>query len=416
MTMRQINSLLRCSFCGKHQKEVKKLIAGPTVYICDSCVHLCDDVISKNQELKAPAEKINLPTPEEIKHFLDAYVVGQDEAKSTLAVAVYNHYKRINAHLGADDVEIEKSNILMVGPTGTGKTLLAQSLAKMLEVPFVIVDATTLTQAGYVGEDVESILQGLLAMANNDVKKAQSGIIYLDEVDKIAKKGEGPSQSRDVSGEGVQQSLLKMIEGTKINVSPRGAKKYGQNENSLSVDTSNILFICGGAFTGLEQIIERRIGKKNIGFSSAGEVVPMLQTNQSAAKEVLTEDLIAYGLIPEFVGRLPVVTSLQDMTELDLVKILQEPKNALVKQYQKLFSMEGVELHFTEEALLEVARAAHIRKSGARGLRAVIESAMLDIMYRVPFLDDICSCLITAEVINQGAEPVLRFAAVKQSA
>lgn len=414
MTTRQINSLLRCSFCGKHQKEVKKLIAGPTVYICDSCVQLCSEVMLKQAKPVSAAPKIKLPTPEEIKVFLDTYVVGQDEAKCTLAVAVYNHYKRINADLGPDDVEIEKSNILMLGPTGTGKTLLAQSLAKMLDVPFAIVDATTLTQAGYVGEDVEGILQSLLAIADNDVKKAEKGIIYLDEVDKIAKKGDGPSLSRDVSGEGVQQSLLKLIEGTKINVSPRGAKKYGQTDNSLVVDTSNILFICAGAFTHIEQIIERRIGKKNIGYSSP--IVTEQSLVMNSVKEVRTEDLISYGLIPEFVGRLPVVTSLQDITEQDLVRILREPKNALVKQYQKLFSMEGVELHFTDDALLEVARMAKTRKSGARGLRAVIESAMLDIMYRVPFLEGLRLCVITPEVINAGAEPLLEYGPVKQTA
>lgn len=415
MTTRQINSLLRCSFCGKHQKEVRKLIAGPTVYICDTCVHLCSEVIATVRENKPPTVKINLPTPEEIKLFLDTYVVGQEEAKATMAVAVYNHYKRINAQLGPDEVEIQKSNILMIGSTGTGKTLLAQSLAKMLEVPFVIVDATTLTQAGYVGEDVESILQSLLSAANNDVNKAQNGIVYVDEVDKIAKKGEGPSQSRDVSGEGVQQGMLKMIEGTKINVSPRGSKKYGHAENALTLDTSNILFICGGAFTGLEQIIERRIGKKNIGFCSTVGA-DQVQAEASAVREVCTEDLILYGLIPEFVGRLPVVAALQDITEKDLVKILQEPKNALVKQYQKLFSMEGVDLHFNEDSLLEIARAANKRKSGARGLRAVIESAMLDIMYRVPFLDGIRGCIITSEVIASGAEPILEYDALKQSA
>ncbi len=412
---------LQCSFCGKSQREVKKLIAGPTVYICDECIHLCNDIIAEEQSERQQAEQLQLPTPHEIKDFLDAYVVGQEYAKKILSVAVYNHYKRINTRAaeghreGRDaPVELSKSNVMLIGPTGTGKTLLAQSLARFLKVPFTVADATTLTEAGYVGEDVESIVQNLLAAADNDIERAEKGIVYLDEVDKIARKGEGPSVTRDVSGEGVQQGLLKLIEGTKANVTPRGAKKYGQQEATVQVDTSNVLFICGGAFVGLDTIIERRIGKKSIGFG-ADVKSKKAQRLGETLREVNTEDLIHFGLIPEFVGRLPVTATLNDMSEDDLVTILEQPKNALIKQYQKLFAMEGVKLTFSEGALRAAAREAIKRKSGARGLRAILENAMLDVMYEVPYLEGVTECLVTEEVITKGAPPVLTFEK-KQSA
>ena len=408
MTEKAKNSNLKCSFCQKTQREVKKLIAGPSVYICNECVVSCKNMVKKMADApKLP--QLELPTPHEIKHFLDAYVIGQDDAKKVLSVAVYNHYKRLNQTSVAQKVEVQKSNILLIGPTGTGKTLLAQSLAKMLKVPFSVVDATTLTESGYVGEDTESILQSLLSMADNNVEQAQRGIIYIDEIDKIARKGEGPSQTRDVSGEGVQQSLLKMIEGTKMSITPRGTKKYNQPENSIELDTSNILFICGGAFSGLESIIQRRIGQKQIGYGSSTTKLADKNVGEFL-KHVEVADMVNFGLIPEFVGRLPVVATLNQVGEEDLIHILKRPKNALVKQYQKLFEMEGVALHFTEEALAAIAKQAIKRKSGARGLRSVIENHMLDIMYQVPFLEGIRACTITEKVFTQpDGKPELIF-------
>jgi ATP-dependent Clp protease ATP-binding subunit ClpX len=406
---------LQCSFCGKSQREVKKLIAGPTVYICDECIHLCNDIIAEEAQDKAREEKLDLPPPREINAFLDRYVVGQDQAKKVLSVAVYNHYKRVNARSDTSGTELEKSNILLVGPTGTGKTLLAQTLARFLKVPFTVADATSLTEAGYVGEDVESIVQNLLSAADNDVEKAERGIVYLDEIDKIARKGEGPSVTRDVSGEGVQQGLLKLIEGTKCNVSPRGSKKYGHQDASVQVDTGNILFICGGAFVGLDSIIERRTGKKSMGFGAEVKKADKNKRLGAVLRSLSTEDLTNFGLIPEFVGRLPVYVTLDDMTEEDLVVILQKPKNALIKQYQKLFSLEGVKLTFTDGALRATAREAIKRKSGARGLRSILETAMLDIMYEVPYLDGVTECVVTEAVIDSGEEPILTFEK-KQSA
>jgi ATP-dependent Clp protease ATP-binding subunit ClpX len=400
---------LTCSFCGKGQREVRKLIAGPTVYICDECI-----------ESAKPA--VALPTPFEIKTFLDDYVIGQDRAKKVLSVAVYNHYKRIHQRKATKrplaardaDVEISKSNILLLGPTGSGKTLLAQSLARFLNVPFTIADATSLTEAGYVGEDVENIIQNLLHAADYDVERASRGIVYIDEIDKVARKGEGPSPTRDVGGEGVQQALLKIIEGTRANVTPRGGKKYNQQEY-VQVDTTNVLFICGGAFTGLENNVRRRVGGKGLGFGATIEKKDDIGLGKLLSMAE-PEDLIKFGMIPEFVGRLPVVASLTDLSEEDLVVILTQPKNALVKQYQKLFEMERVKLNFTKEALRAVAREAMRRKAGARGLRAILEQVMLDIMYDVPFREGIKECRVTEEVVTRGGEPQLYFEKEKKLA
>lgn len=413
MTKKYNNVVLNCSFCKKSQNEVKKLVAGPSVYVCDECIKLCNKIIEEDRALKEHEETIKLPTPHAIKDFLDQYVISQDEAKKILAVAVYNHYKRTNAITNKSDVQIQKSNILILGPTGTGKTLLAQSLARLLQVPFCVVDATSLTEAGYVGEDSESILQNLLSAADNNVAKAAKGIVYLDEIDKIAKKGGTLNSNRDVSGEGVQQSLLKLIEGSVVAVSPRGAKKYGQPEQVVHLDTKDILFICGGAFVGLEEILAKKSGKKSLGFNASPSASSHLPPKLS---EIEPQDIINYGFIPEFVGRLPIIAALEDINEEGLVTILSEPKNALVKQYQRLFALEGVELMFTNDALKEVAKTAMERKSGARGLRSVVEQAMLDIMYSVPFLEGIESCTITRDVILGAGEPELVFKQQKQTA
>ena len=394
---------------------MKKLIAGPTVYICDECINLCTDII-KEEKLKdsslGPKERI--PPPTEIKAFLDEYVIGQDNAKKVLSVAVYNHYKRIGLRERTDGIEIQKSNILLIGPTGTGKTLLAQSLARFLKVPFTVADATTLTEAGYVGEDVESIVQNLLAAADNDIERAQKGIVYIDEIDKVARKGDNPSATRDVSGEGVQQGLLKLLEGTKCSVAPRGTKKYSQQEY-VQVDTSNILFIVGGAYVGLDQVIGRRIGHSGLGFGADISKKEDARLGDVLAK-VESDDLVKFGLIPEFVGRLPIIATLNDLTEEDLVRVLTEPKNALSKQYQKLFALEDVKLSFTKAALVAVAKESIQRESGARGMRSILENKMLDIMYEVPFLPGVKECKITKEVIEKGEPPLLTYEDEKASA